>query len=131
MAELSTEEQKTSNLYLLSAIGSTASLAALVIVLVDKIATNAEIEPQMLVWRIAFSFVSLIFAGSIVLITYHQTTIAWKRYDESLPSRVLKSSGFLVLGFISLAASLDAVFAELYWEVVFYDIVNWLTHLLF
>ena len=36
----------------LSAAGSIASLIALVIVFIDKAATSAQVDPQLIIWRI-------------------------------------------------------------------------------
>ena len=55
----------------LSVSGSVASLVALAIVLMDKVAASRQIDPQFVVWRLTLCLASLIAIGAVSTLAYH------------------------------------------------------------
>lgn len=63
------DEVTKDKVLLLSVIGSVASIAALAIALLDKIAANQNLEPQLASWRAVLFLICLMCIGSTFVFT--------------------------------------------------------------
>ena len=100
----------------LSAAGSLASLIALVIVFIDKAASSVQVDPQLIIWRIALAVLCLLAIGAILIIAYEQISKALSndaRSNQSKTVRVFVTASLAILG---TAIFLDGVFAAFYWR---------------
>ena len=112
----------------LAAIGSVASISALIIVLLDKVADSAGIDPQLTGWRFIFILISLLGLSSTVIYTYMWVKTAY--LEAGLPDHV--KFGKIVfrgtIGLLILGVFLDALFAALYWNAWFwglFSLIKW------
>src|SRR5215212_6818425 len=100
----------------LSASGSVASLAALVMVLIDKASTSAEIDPQQFVWRMALALMSLAAIGSTIVITYDLVKSVFSNDGLTMRAKTIRAFIAMSLGVFGTAIFLDGLFAAFYWR---------------
>jgi hypothetical protein len=100
----------------LSAAGSIASLTALVIVFIDKAATSMQVDPQLIIWRIALAVLCLMVIGTIIIIVYDIVSVTLS--NDKLGNRLKTFRIFVAssLGILGVAIFLDGVFAAFYWR---------------
>jgi len=109
-----------------SVSGSIASLVALVIVFIDKVAASQEVAPQFVVWRLALCFASLIAIGAIITLTYHLIAVTLTTPTRSAPGRILRVTFLAVVGLFATALFLDGLFASIYWRWWLGDVVGFM-----
>lgn len=93
-----------------------ASLVALAIVFIDKVAATHQIDPQFVVWRLTLCFASLIAIGAIITLAYHFICSALTAPNLTAPARTLRVGVLAVLGLFATAVFVDALFASIYWR---------------
>lgn len=113
----------------LSASGSVASLAALVVVLIDKGSASAEIDAQQFVWRMALALMSLAAIGATIVITYDHVRSVFSTNIFRMRAKTIRAFVAISLGILGSAVFLDALFAALYWRWWLGEIFNFLRRL--
>lgn len=94
-----------------SAVGSAASLAALVIVLIDKVEKD---KPQMVVWQMTFAFICLLVSGVVCVLTYDYIKNVVSEKSCTLRIKTLKILIVLLFALFLFAIFLDGIFAAIY-----------------
>jgi hypothetical protein len=107
---------KWGNLLPLLAISrSIASIVALVIVFIEKVALREGVEPQFAIWQVTFALLAVLAmgtTGTIIAVRVHRSIVS------SLPlwRKTLSLGVTLGLGAVLLAIFLDGTYAALYWH---------------
>jgi hypothetical protein len=109
-------ELKSNRVQALSAIGSVASIVALGIVLLDKIAANEELPSQMASWRVVFFLVSFLGLVTAVLAFSNLAYRAYSNILDPFYKRVFHIGVFGMFGLLIAGICLDGLFAALNWE---------------
>jgi hypothetical protein len=116
-------DKKKSNknqLSILSAIGSVASLSALVIVLIDK----GTKEPQVAIWRMALALIGLLVCGATGVIVYDYLFNKVFPGKDNLRIKALKALIVLIPAILVIAICLDGIFAAINWRWWLSDILK-------
>jgi len=100
---------------IVSICGSAASLTALVVVIVDKIAAATPIDPQFLLWRIVLAFMALVGVGATLGMTYEYILRTWTP-EYTARQRIVRCSLAGLLGLLGFGIGLDGFFASVYWH---------------
>jgi hypothetical protein len=95
--------------------GSVSSIAAVAVVILDKVATVQDIPPQYAGWRIVFFFVSIFGIGGISLFTYHWAKNAYTSGIKPVHTNMLLGTFRLLIGTFFVGVFIDAFFAAVYW----------------
>ena len=98
----------------LSVSGSIASLVALAIVFVDKLADSHQIDSQFIVWRLALCFACLVAIGTAVTLVYHRIRAALEAPHLTTSHRTLRVGVLAVIGVFATAFFIDGLFASIY-----------------
>ena len=109
-------------LSLLSACGSLASLTALAIVLLDRVASRERVDPQMAAWRLIFLIMSLFAIAGFGLFTFYWAKSAVQSVSRSGHAKALLVTLQVLIGLVVIGICIDALFATLYWR-------PWLMHI--
>ena len=99
-------------LSILSACGSVASLAALVIVLIE----GSSEDPQMVVWRMTFSLLCLLVIGEIIVFELDYLRTVSSNHQTSIRSKTIKTVASLIPTFVFLAVFVDGLLASIQWR---------------
>lgn len=116
MNDISSREPRLAVGLFLSVSGSVASLAALAIVFIDKLAASYQIDPQFVVWRLTLCFASLVAIGATITLAYHFISSAVTALNLTAPARIFRVGILAVLGLLATAVFVDALFASIYWR---------------
>jgi hypothetical protein len=109
------EASNTRGRFWLSALGSAASIIALLIVLLQIVATRTDISEQSMVWRFFLGAIALVGWGGITVLSCAHCQ-AVQSSDASLGVKAVKISVAFGLALLFVAACLDGFFAALYWS---------------
>jgi hypothetical protein len=96
--------------------GSAASLAALVIVLVDKASASGLIDPQVQAWRFVFAAMAIVATGAAWALTYDYIQIVVTSAKYTQRGRIFFTSCGALAGLLVSAGFLDGFFASIYWH---------------
>jgi hypothetical protein len=111
---------------LLSLVGSLASVAALAITLLDKVALNQQLMPQLAAWRVIFLLVSFLCIGSTLVFTYLWALPAFNNHNLSPPRRIFEGTWRCVVGLIVVGVFLDGLYGAMYWTPWMYTFFGFL-----
>ena len=123
------DEITENRIVLLSVVGSVASICARAITLLDKIAFEKELSPQVAAWRFILMLTCIFCIAATALFSYHWAALVF--YDENLPyhKRIVLAALRVVLGLFLIGVFLDGFYAALYWNIWLYGIVKTLMEL--
>ena len=77
---------------------------------------RSNVDPQLVVWRVALTIVCLLAIGAIIILTYESVSSALSNNISSASSKAIKVFGASSLGIIGTAIFVDGLFAALYWR---------------
>jgi len=118
------DEITENRIVLLSVVGSLASICALAITLLDKVAFETQLSPQVAAWRLILMLTCIFCIGATSLFSYHWAVLALN--DESAPyhRRIMVAALRVVLCLFLIGVFLDGFYAALYWNIRLYGIVK-------
>ena len=100
---------------LLSIIGSIASLVALVLVFIDKLAQSRDADPQLAIWRVTLAIAALLAIAATVTVAYNKV-LSVVTSNLTISQKVLRCLGPVMLALLLSAAFADGLYAALYWR---------------
>jgi hypothetical protein len=100
-----------------SVLGSVASIAALIITLLDKIALGENLPPQLAAWRFILLLICLLCIASAAIVSYHWAATMFSDTRLSFHTRLLWATVRAVVGILIIGIFLDGLYAALYWKV--------------
>ena len=109
---------------LLSTLGSAASIAALIITLMDRIAFERQLPPELAAWRFILMLICLVCIAASALVSYHWTLSTYNDETRPFHTRILWITIQLVVGLFLIGIFLDGFYAALYWQVWLYGVVQ-------
>jgi hypothetical protein len=80
----------------LSLTGSIASLIALALVFIDKIAQSRDADPQLIIWRIMLAIGALLVIAAVLVISYFKI-LAIINSSLTIYRKVLKTLGSVII----------------------------------
>ena len=101
----------------LSFVGSVASIAALVITLLDKFSLNQTLDPQLAAWRAIGFAVCLLLIGATVAVWYVWAIPAFNNEKLTPAWRIIVGTWRTVVCLFFIGAWWDGLNAALYWRV--------------
>ena len=116
------DEITENRVILVSTVGSVASIAALIITLMDKVVLERGLDPQVAAWRFILILACLLCIGSTVFSVYHWTARVLRDQSRSVHERVFWSTLRILVGFLFVGIFWDGLFAALYWRPWMYSI---------
>jgi hypothetical protein len=124
------EEITQNRVIFLSVLGSVSSVAALIITLLDKIALDKNLSPQLAAWRFILMLICLLCIGSTVIFSYHWAVTALYVHNWPIHKRIFWATIRVVVGFFGIGIFLDGLYAALYWNLWLYGAVQNLIQLI-
>ena len=111
------ESKSTSKLHRLVILGSISSIAALAVVILDKVAAVGGISPQLAGWRFVFFVFSILGIAGTALFTYHWARLAYTNTERALHINIIYATLRTLIGTLVVGVFIDAFFAAVYWTV--------------
>jgi NhaP-type Na+/H+ and K+/H+ antiporter len=111
------DEITENKIVFLSVLGSVASIAALIITMMDKIALDRNLPPQLAAWRFILISICILCIGATVIVSYHWATVILGNTSVSLHWRIVRATIGIVAALIVIGIFLDGLYAALYWEI--------------
>jgi hypothetical protein len=99
----------------LSLTGSVASLIALALVFIDKLAQSRNTDPQLIIWRIVLAIGALLIIAAVLIIFYFKVQ-SIVNSDRSVYQKVVRSVVAIIIALAVTAVFADGLYATLYWR---------------
>jgi hypothetical protein len=99
----------------LSITGSVASLIALALVFIDKLAQSRNTDPQLVIWRVVLAISALLVVAATVIACYFKIQ-SIVNSDRSVYPKVVRTLVAVILALAVIAIFADGLYAALYWR---------------
>src|ERR1041384_8032087 len=99
----------------LSITGSVASLIALALVFIDKLAQSRNTDPQLVIWRGVLAISALLVVAATVIACYFKIQ-SIVNSDRSVYQKVVRTLVAVILALAVIAIFADGLYAALYWR---------------
>jgi hypothetical protein len=111
------DEVTENRITFLSVLGSVASIAAIIITLLDKAALDQNLPPQLAAWRFILISICLLCIGATAIFVYHWATAILANASLSFQWRIVRVTIGIVAALIVIGIFLDGLYAALYWRI--------------
>jgi hypothetical protein len=99
----------------LALTGSVASLIALALVFIDKLAQSRNTDPQLIIWRIVLAIGALLIIAAVLTMFYFRIRSILNS-NRSVNQKVLRTLAAIIVALAITAVFADGLYAALYWR---------------